>query len=368
MYVKVCGLSTPESVRTAVDAGADAVGLVVSPRSPRHVDLATAHAVVAAAAGDVDTVLVVNDLPALDAARLAVELGVTSLQLHGRYTREDFAEAATIFPRLWRATSLRDDPAPVSGSHGEELLLLDAPKPGGGATWDLSVLEPVRPAGRWLLAGGLTPDNVAGAIAQAGPWGVDVSSGVESAPGVKDLGKISAFVAAAKAAGGEETIMETIVDPELDLVVSRVIKAPPAAVWAAWTTPDLLARWWIPAPYRARVDALNAVPGGIFRTSMSPDGEAWSDHVDATFLAATPGERLVFTNAVDSALRPAQPAPVAIVAEALLREHPEGTDYVVVVRHASVADRDKHLELGFYEGWGATTAQLAAVAEEIAAG
>lgn len=367
MYVKVCGLSTPESVRAAVEAGADAIGVVVSPRSPRHVDLDTARAVVAAAGDDVATVLVVNDLPACDAARLAGELGVTTLQLHGSYSREDFAEAAAIFPRLWRATSLRHDPAPRSGSHGEELLLLDAPKPGGGSTWDLSELEAVRPQGRWLLAGGLTPENVGAAIAQAQPWGVDVSSGVESAPGVKDLDKIRAFVAAAKAAGATAHEI-ALVNDELDLVIRRVIRAPREAVWAAWTTPELLARWWIPSPYHCRVDALQAVPGGAFRTSMSPDGECWADHVDGSFVAVEPGERLVFTNVVNSALRPAWPEPVAIVAEVFLREHPEGTEYTAVVRHDSAASRAKHQELGFEEGWGATAEQLATVSEELAAG
>lgn len=379
MFVKVCGLSTPESVRAAVDAGADAIGVVISPRSPRHVDADTARAVIAAAGDAVQTVLVVNDLPAPDAARLAVELGVTTLQLHGTYSREDFAEAAAIFPRLWRATSLRHDPAPVSGSHGEELLLLDAPKPGGGTTWDLSALDAARPEGRWLLAGGLTPENVAEAVAQARPWGVDVSSGVESAPGVKDLDKIRAFVAAAKAgdagtsagAGGfEDAVMseDPVVNDDLDLVVRRVIRAPRAAVWAAWTTPELLERWWIPAPYLSRVHALEVAPGGAFRTSMSSDGESWVDHMDGTFVAATPGERLVFTNVIDSAQRPAWPEPVALVAEVLLRDHPEGTEYTAVVRHDSAASRAKHLELGFDEGWGIAAAQLAAVAEELAAG
>lgn len=202
MFVKVCGLSTAESARAAVEAGADAIGVVMSARSPRNVDVATAREVVEAAGCSVETVLVVNDLPAAQAARLALEIGVSALQLHGTYTPQDFADAAAIFPRLWRATSLKHDDAPVTGAHGEEILLLDAPKPGGGETWDLSALEAVRPEGRWLLAGGLNPENVAHAIDVAKPWGVDVSSGVESAPGVKDLEKIRSFISAARSATG----------------------------------------------------------------------------------------------------------------------------------------------------------------------
>lgn len=199
MYVKICGLSTPEAARVAVDAGADAIGVVVSERSPRHVDEATARAVVEAAGCAVDTVLVVNDVPAVQAAELAARLGVSVLQLHGpAYSAADFAAAARVLPRVWRATSLRHDPAPISGAHGEELLLLDAPRPGAGRTWDLSALTDARPDGRWLLAGGLSPENVGTAIATAAPWGVDVSSGVESSPGVKDHGLIRAFVAAAR--------------------------------------------------------------------------------------------------------------------------------------------------------------------------
>lgn len=200
MYVKVCGLSTPEAARVAVEAGADAIGVVMSAKSPRHVDAETAKAVIAATHDAVDTVLVVNDLPAVRAAELAREIGADVLQLHGTYTPEDFAAAAALMPRLWRATSLKHDAAPRVGSHGEELLLLDAPKPGSGATWDLSALESAGVRGRWLLAGGLRPGNVAEAVAVAGPWGVDVSSGVESAPGVKDHRLIEEFVAAARAA------------------------------------------------------------------------------------------------------------------------------------------------------------------------
>jgi phosphoribosylanthranilate isomerase len=204
MYVKVCGLSTEESVRAAIEAGADAIGVVMSAKSPRNVDRETAIRVVSAAHEadpDVDTVLVVNDLDPVEAATIAKQIGVDVIQLHGpAYGPAQFDAAAEIFPRLWRATSLKHDPRPRNGAHGEERLLLDAPKPGSGSTWDLSALTEVRPSGEWLLAGGLNPENVAQAIGAAQPWGVDVSSGVESAPGEKDLERIRAFVKAAKAA------------------------------------------------------------------------------------------------------------------------------------------------------------------------
>lgn len=202
MFVKVCGLDSVANARVAVQAGVAAIGVVMSVRSPRHVALDVAAAIVAAVRDDALTVLVVNDTPAVEAAEVAGRLGVGVLQLHGRrYAREDFDRASNAFPRLWRATSLTEVPDVTVGAWGEERLLLDAPRPGSGERWDLSVLAARRPHGEWLLAGGLSPDNVAEAIATARPWGVDVSSGVESAPGVKDPERIWTFVAAAKSTG-----------------------------------------------------------------------------------------------------------------------------------------------------------------------
>jgi uncharacterized protein YndB with AHSA1/START domain len=152
-------------------------------------------------------------------------------------------------------------------------------------------------------------------------------------------------------------------DPALDLTVERIIRAPRARVWQAWTEPFELARWWLPAPMHCRVERLAVVPGGAFVTSMSDDGVAFAPHLDACFVVVEPGERIVFTNALDSHWRPAHPAPVAMTAEIVFGEHAEGTDYRVVVRHADAASRQQHESLGFADGWGTVTAQLAAVAE-----
>lgn len=199
-FVKVCGLSTPGDVETAVEAGADAVGLVVSEGSPRSVDPARLADLARLAPEDVATVLVTATLPVDEAIELVRAHGIDVLQLHGRrYGAEDFARARAAGVRTWRAASLADEPDLAVGALGEEVLLLDSPAAGSGSRWDLSTLAQP-PVGRWLLAGGLDPDNVADAIATARPWGVDVSSGVESARGVKDHGRIRAFVAAVRAA------------------------------------------------------------------------------------------------------------------------------------------------------------------------
>lgn len=152
-------------------------------------------------------------------------------------------------------------------------------------------------------------------------------------------------------------------NPHLDLTLQRVIRAPRAVVWRAWTDPSQLEQWWVPAPAVARVDRLEAQPGGAFVTRISDDGVEFGPHMDASFLVVDDRERLVFTNAVDSRWRPTRPDPIAMVAEIVLRDHPDGTDYRVVVRHGDPAARARHEELGFFDGWGAVTGQLIAFVE-----
>ena len=202
MYVKICGLRDAATARHAIELGADAVGVVMSPRSPRHATRAHAAEVVRAAreAGrPVDAVLVVNTVPAREAAETARALGFDVLQLHGGYEAADFAEARALLPRLWRATSLAAHPGLRAGEFGEERLLVDGAAPGSGRPWDFGLAADARLGDDWLLAGGLDPENVAAAVAEARPGGVDVSSGVESSPGVKDPERIERFIRNARA-------------------------------------------------------------------------------------------------------------------------------------------------------------------------
>ncbi|GLW95855.1 phosphoribosylanthranilate isomerase [Actinokineospora globicatena] len=197
MFVKVCGLRTPGDVDAAVTAGADAIGFVFA-KSVRQVGFEQARDLAARAPAHVLTVGVFSGIDAEEAARLTVEAGLGALQLHGDYPRAAFTSVVGGPFQVIRATTLTPDTD--VDPWGADMLLLDSPTAGSGERWDLSTLDTQRPAGRWLLAGGLRPDNIAAAIAAARPWGVDVSSGVESSRGVKDPGLIHAFLAAARAA------------------------------------------------------------------------------------------------------------------------------------------------------------------------
>lgn len=152
-------------------------------------------------------------------------------------------------------------------------------------------------------------------------------------------------------------------NPDLDLTLRRVIRAPRAAVWSAWTDPSRFERWWVPAPTRCRVDRLEVRPGGALVTRLSDDGAEYAPHLDAIFLVVDEFERIVYTNAIDSAWRPANPAPVPMTAEISLADHPDGTDYRIIVRHGDPAARARHEELGFSDGFGSVVEQLARVAQ-----
>ncbi|MFJ6028052.1 phosphoribosylanthranilate isomerase [Pseudarthrobacter sp. NPDC092424] len=198
MFIKVCGLSTPESVCEAVNAGADAVGFVLT-ASPRVVSPGQARALLADVPEGVVAIGVFRDEPVADAVAIARAAGLEWIQLHGQRSREDVATAHDAGMKLVRAVTMGAAPAEFE-DWGEDLLLIDAAVPGSGEEWDYASMAgiPGLQGRNWLLAGGLHPENVGPAAAAAQAWGVDVSSGVESSRGVKDLAKIRAFVHAAR--------------------------------------------------------------------------------------------------------------------------------------------------------------------------
>lgn len=199
MFVKVCGLSTPESVREAVAAGADAVGFVLT-ASPRVVTPSQVKVLLGGVPEGVAAVGVFRHEPVADAIAIARSAGLGWVQLHGDLTPEDVRTVHDAGMKLIRAVTMAAT-ADTFADWGEELLLIDAAVPGSGEAWDYASMVDVTALQdrKWLLAGGLDPDTVAHATAASGAWGVDVSSGVEASRGVKDLDKIRAFVKAAKA-------------------------------------------------------------------------------------------------------------------------------------------------------------------------
>jgi phosphoribosylanthranilate isomerase len=198
MFVKVCGLSTPESVQAAIESGADAVGFVLT-KSPREVSTERARDLLGLVPESVAAVGVFRHEPAADAVATAREAGLEWVQLHGSRSPGDVKAVHDAGMRLIRAVTMGATPEEFE-DWGEEMLLIDAAVPGSGEAWDYSSVRRLGLGGRhWLLAGGLTPRNVGAASHEAKAWGVDVSSGVESSRGVKDLDLVRAFVQAAKA-------------------------------------------------------------------------------------------------------------------------------------------------------------------------
>ena len=208
--VKICGLSTPETVDAAVEAGADLVGFVFFPRSPRNVTLEQAAALAARARGRAKIVTLVVDADDALLSSIAADVAPDLIQAHGAETPERIAEIARLTGKpVIKAIRVKDDAdiaAAADYSTVASLILYDAKAPetlgnalpgGNGHAFDWGLLEGgKRPA--FMLAGGLTPENVAEAIRVTGAPVVDVSSGVESAPGIKDIGLIRKFIEAAK--------------------------------------------------------------------------------------------------------------------------------------------------------------------------
>ncbi|MEZ6014767.1 MAG: SRPBCC family protein [Planctomycetota bacterium] len=147
------------------------------------------------------------------------------------------------------------------------------------------------------------------------------------------------------------------IDPELDLQLQRVVDVSPAAVWAAWTTPEHLMRWFTPAPWMTTACEIDLRPGGRFQTTMrSPEG---AEHVnDGCYLEVVPLRRLVFTDALLPGYRPApNPFMVGIIE---LEPWEGGTRYTATAKHVDRETRDKHEAMGFHHGWGTALDQLVA--------
>ncbi|MBN8533236.1 MAG: phosphoribosylanthranilate isomerase [Rhizobiales bacterium] len=216
LLIKICGLSTEESVDAAVDAGADMLGLNFHPRSPRYVTPERAAMLALLAHGRTQIVALLVDPDDATLSHLLSTLSPDLWQFHGQESFERVRDARAVFGlpamKAIGVSTISDLAAVPAYSAVSDHILLDAkpPKdaayPGGhGRVFDWTILSALPPGLPFMLSGGLTPENVGEAIRTIRGMGlnligVDVSSGVESAPGVKDLGKIRAFIAAAREA------------------------------------------------------------------------------------------------------------------------------------------------------------------------
>ncbi|MCG8403986.1 MAG: phosphoribosylanthranilate isomerase [Phycisphaerales bacterium] len=210
--IKICGMTRPEHAVMAAEAGVDAIGLVFA-KSPRQVTISQARSIVAELPPYVSAVGVFVNARAATVIRTVGEVCLSEVQLHGDESPDFVGKLASC--RVTKALRVRDrsfiDSVQAFGAAGVEAILLDAhsskSRGGTGRRFDWDLVAGVREAGALedapplILAGGLTPLNVKSGIRRLRPWGVDVSGGVETEPGVKCGEKIARFVTAVRAAG-----------------------------------------------------------------------------------------------------------------------------------------------------------------------
>jgi phosphoribosylanthranilate isomerase len=210
LIIKICGIKTPDILEAAIDAGADMVGFMHFARSPRHVDIETLQTLISEARGRVETCVVLVN-PDNSCVMEVAALSPDWIQLHGPETPhrvEAIRDEAGIAVMKVVSIGTADDVASVASfAEAADRIMLDtkAPKgaerPGGhGVSFDWTLLKGLDREQPFILAGGLKPDTVADAIRAVKPMGVDVSSGVESVPCVKDAKLIRAFIEAARGA------------------------------------------------------------------------------------------------------------------------------------------------------------------------
>jgi phosphoribosylanthranilate isomerase len=210
VHVKICGITSLEDAQLAVDAGADALGFVFYPPSPRYVTPEQAEQIIQTLPPFVTTVGLFVDV-ALDTVNAtAARCGLDRIQLHGRETPE-FCRQVTRpvikAVRIKNAASLAHVPDYKVSAYLLDTYVEGALPGGTGASFSWELAARAKPYGPVILAGGLTPENIEVAIVQTRPYGVDVSTGVERAPGIKDHQKVREFIARAKAAALEKGIL-----------------------------------------------------------------------------------------------------------------------------------------------------------------
>jgi phosphoribosylanthranilate isomerase len=207
VFVKICGVTTEADALLAVGMGASAVGFVFAP-SPRQMAPSVVADIVKRLPYETMTVGVFRDEARSRVVEIANQIGLRAVQLHGVESVEDtrwIAERVGLTIKAFPAGHPRIN---RFAEHGAQLLMIDGPSPGSGELFDWRLAEGVVDPRRLIVSGGLRPDNVGAAIAHLHPWGVDVCSGVEASPGVKDPGRLRDFITAAHAAARAVALAE----------------------------------------------------------------------------------------------------------------------------------------------------------------
>ncbi|MBU6317137.1 MAG: phosphoribosylanthranilate isomerase [Acidobacteria bacterium] len=199
MFVKICGITNEDDALFAVAMGADAVGFIFAP-SPRQVAAQVVYDITRRLPPEILTVGVFRDEAPGRVIDTVHRAGLKAAQLHGHETPAMVAEISQQIRYVIKAVAAGSPDARRAADFGTDMVLVDAPNPGGGKVFDWSLMDDVAEGPRIILAGGLDPDNVAEAVRSVKPWGVDVSSGVERSPGRKDALKVKAFIERARAA------------------------------------------------------------------------------------------------------------------------------------------------------------------------
>lgn len=198
MFVKICGITNESDALFAVAMGADAVGFVFAP-SPRQVAPVVARDIARRLPPEILTVGVFRNETPQRVAEIVNANGLRAAQLHGHEAPGEVAYVKQRVPFVLKAFSPGDRLLEKLDEYPCDAVLLDSSEPGSGQVFDWSLAEYLPVDRRIVLAGGLSPDNVAEAIERVRPWGVDVASGVEATPGHKDPRKVRAFINTAKA-------------------------------------------------------------------------------------------------------------------------------------------------------------------------
>ncbi|MDG1411568.1 MAG: phosphoribosylanthranilate isomerase [Acidimicrobiales bacterium] len=200
MFIKICGITREEDALLAVALGADALGFIFAP-SKRQVAIDRVRDITRRLPPEILTLGVFRDELPDRVVNIVHRTGLGGAQLHGHETAEQTREVRSRVPLVVKAFAAGHPGLSALDNYGADMVLVDSATPGSGHVFDWSLAEDAPRSGhRVLLAGGLSPDNVADAIHRVRPWGVDVSTGVEQTPGVKDAVKLRAFIENARAA------------------------------------------------------------------------------------------------------------------------------------------------------------------------